>query len=178
MTQYKVIEGFEDYEVSEDGHVRRITGGQGARLGRFITWHTATSTGYANVRLTKNGKSVGVNVHKLVSRAFLGPMPEGMQVRHLDGCKLNNHFSNLKYGTAAENAADRAAHGRNLNGEKNHKAKIDMQTAKDIRMLAGKGILFKSIAKVYGLSPSTVGRIVSGLYWVEATSRAEGRAVQ
>ena len=177
MSEWRQISEFPDYKVSERGDVMRVNGGQGAVLGKILTWHTQTATGYANVRLRKDGASVGVNVHKLVSRAFLGAMPEGLQVRHLDGCKLNNHFSNLKYGTASENAQDKVSHGRSMYGVRNSHAKIDFETAEQIRMLLGKGIGAKSIAKMCSLSESTVFRIGSGVYWKPEREKSSARAM-
>ena len=177
MSEWRQVNDFPDYKVSERGDVMRVSGGQGAVLGKILTWHTQTSSGYANVRLRKNGASVGVNVHKLVSRAFLGAMPDGLQVRHLDGCKLNNHYSNLKYGTASENAQDKVLHGRSMYGERNRHAKIDFETAEQIRMLLGKGICAKSIAKMCSLSASTVSRIGSGAYWKPERQEASARAM-
>jgi hypothetical protein len=143
----------------------RVSGGQGAQLGKTLTWHTNTSTGYANVRIRKLGKTHGINVHKLVSRAFLGPMPEGMQVRHLDGQKMNNHFLNLAYGTGLENAQDTVSHGRSRYGAKNRHAKINFESAQQIRQLVKSGSKVRSVAGMFDLSESTVFRIASGQYW-------------
>lgn len=60
------------------------------------------------------------HVHELVALAFLGPPPSAEhEVRHLDGDRTNNRPSNLVYGTAKENAADREAHGRTARGNRN-----------------------------------------------------------
>lgn len=178
MTIWTAIDGFPDYVVSERGDVMRVSGGQGAQIGKTLTWHTSTSSGYANVRMRKHGKTYSVNVHKLVSRAFLGPMPEGMQVRHLDGQKMNNHLSNLAYGTASENAQDKVAHGRSMYGAKNRHAKIDFASAQQIRQLLKDGAKVKNVAEMFALSNSTVFRIASGEYWKperEASARALDR---
>lgn len=60
-------------------------------------------------------------VHRLVLETFVGPMPQGLQVRHLDGDPKNNHLVNLAYGSAKENAADRDRHGRTFNGRGSRK---------------------------------------------------------
>lgn len=41
-------------------------------------------------------------------------------LRHLDGDHLNNHVSNLKYGTPVENMADMRLHGRAVEQTKTH----------------------------------------------------------
>jgi hypothetical protein len=55
-------------------------------------------------------------VHVLVAAAFLGPCPDGQEVRHLDGDKLNNCLDNLIYGTRSENNLDTVRHGHHKKG--------------------------------------------------------------
>jgi hypothetical protein len=63
-------------------------------------------------------------VHQLVLEANGHPKPfPDAEVRHLDGDRQNNHISNLKWGTSAENSADLVKHGT-LAGEKNPAAKL------------------------------------------------------
>jgi hypothetical protein len=61
-----------------------------------------------------------VFVHQAVAAAFLGARPDGLVVRHLDGNPSNNSLMNLRYGTSAENAYDRIAHGRHAQANKTH----------------------------------------------------------
>jgi HNH endonuclease len=72
----------------------------------------------------------GVDVHGLdslarlrmireVRRAFHGPKLPGLEVLHGDGNQLNNAARNLRWGTQADNAADREAHGRTARGQRN-----------------------------------------------------------
>jgi hypothetical protein len=41
-------------------------------------------------------------------------MEDRCEIRHLDGNKFNNNITNLAYGTAKENAADRKMHALGL----------------------------------------------------------------
>ncbi|MDX3713446.1 HNH endonuclease signature motif containing protein [Streptomyces europaeiscabiei] len=59
-------------------------------------------------------------MHQIVAAAFLGPRPDGHDVRHLDGNPLNSALSNLSYGTRSENELDKARHGTNPNARKTH----------------------------------------------------------
>ena len=46
-------------------------------------------------------------LHRVVWEAFNGPIPAGLQVRHLDGDKRNNHLDNLAVGTQSDNEFDK-----------------------------------------------------------------------
>jgi hypothetical protein len=51
-------------------------------------------------------------VHQLVTEAFHGPRPDGLLALHADDDPLNLHAMNLRWGTPAENAADRRRNNR------------------------------------------------------------------
>jgi len=110
------------YEVSNYGDIRSLTRSvpygrhkgmvyKGRGLIQFI------SGKYLSVKLAKAGITETRYVHELVMLAFEGVRPtlkNRYQIRHLDGNRLSNCLSNLKYGTAKENAADRKLHARGL----------------------------------------------------------------
>lgn len=120
------------YEVSSEGRVRRTAGGSNnAKPGRILKGYT-DKDGYTVVRLSRDGQVRDRKVHRLVCEAFHGPshLPE---VRHLDGNPANNRPSNLAWGTQAQNAADRAQHGRTVRGEKSRRAKLTDEQVTEIR---------------------------------------------
>lgn len=53
------------------------------------------------VILSKDGKTKGHQVHRLVAEAFLGP--SNLTVNHIDEDPSNNTLENLEYMTSAEN---------------------------------------------------------------------------
>lgn len=96
LERFKIIDGYEDYEISTWGRVFN------RRTGNFISpYHH--QKGYMRVDL-KNDKGVKhFKVHRLVARAFI-PNPEGKpQVNHIDGNPGNNSISNLEWVTQQEN---------------------------------------------------------------------------
>ena len=114
---WKAIEGFEDsYEVSDQGRVRskdRIIGGpHGDRRwkGKLLS-PPVSGPGYRMATLRRRGSVRNVTVHTLVLEAFVGPRPEGLVCRHLDGDPLNNRLENLRWGTPEENSQDSIQHG-------------------------------------------------------------------
>lgn len=164
MIIWKTIDRFPNYEVSNEGTVRRKTGGRGAVAGKELKWHTNTSSGYPDVRFTVDRKQTAIPVHRLVANAFLGDRPDGLQIRHLDGNKLNNHVDNLCYGTAKENAQDRVLHGNSFKGTKNPKNKLTVRQVNYIRYLQP-SVHAWAVAEFFGINESTVYRIWNRKYW-------------
>lgn len=91
------VEGYEErYIVTPYGEIYSI------HFHRFLKKKT-DRYGYSIVALTKNGKTQHIPVHRLVAKAYV-PNPLGKPcVNHIDEDKLNNHYTNLEWVTAAEN---------------------------------------------------------------------------
>lgn len=114
--EWRPVLGFEgSYEVSSLGRVASLP--KPNRPGRRIR-ATRVSDGYADLKLWARGVSVHRKVSTMVAEAFHGPRPAGMLVRHLDGNRLNDRPTNLKWGTYSENNSDTVAHGRHYNANK------------------------------------------------------------
>lgn len=111
VLEWKPIPGYEMYEVSNMGEVRR-----GGKLLRQVQ----NSTGRLGLALCKDGKQNSFQVHRLVMLAFHGPCPDGMEVCHNDGNHLNNKLSNLRYDTRSNNQYDRVKHGTHSSTLKTH----------------------------------------------------------
>lgn len=101
-----------------------------------------------SVRVNNRGyKTVSFNrtthmVHKLVARGFIAN-PEGkLYVNHMDGNKLNNHYSNLEWCTIAENNKHARETGLHVQA-KGHKIKYksDKTKTKSLANLKDKTIL-------------------------------------
>lgn len=91
---WKPVLGFEGkYEVSNFGNVKSLT--------RNKLLKPMSTRGYLQVFLGKNTNRK--YVHRAVWEAFNGPIPEGLQINHLDENKLNNSLNNLSLVTPREN---------------------------------------------------------------------------
>jgi hypothetical protein len=114
------------YEISSYGQVRTVPRQITRRNGRKFTVRACLRKlvpnryGYLTVRLSNQGIHLPREIHALVAIAFNGPRPPGMDVRHLDGDKLNNARENLAYGTRTENILDAVAHGTHAMTRRTH----------------------------------------------------------
>lgn len=99
--EWRPIVGFSAYMVSDHGRVY-------SHFSQKILRPGIGSHGYPTVRLT--GKKTRT-LHSLVAETFIGPRPEGMEVRHKDGDRTNPALANLCYGTPSQNRADAYTHG-------------------------------------------------------------------
>lgn len=62
------------------------------------------TVGYPLVNLTTGkGKRTTHTVHSLVAEVFIGSRPANHEINHKDGCKTNNHVSNLEYVIPSDN---------------------------------------------------------------------------
>jgi hypothetical protein len=129
----KPIPGFPNYCVSRDGRVwskRRATT-QGGWLTPILD-----NTGYLRVNLS-NGPTVSIkHIHRLVLETYVGPKPEGMETRHLNGNRQDNRLMNLSYGSHGDNQRDAVKHGTqaglHTKGEKHGQAKLNEQQVRVI----------------------------------------------
>lgn len=117
------------------------------------------------VCMTDGARRKNATVHSLVAAAFLGPRPAGEDVRHLDGDPENNRASNLAYGTRTQNMADAREHGTLPNGQANSQAKVDAETALEIRRRYRPGENIAALAAEFGLSKTGVYYIATQRTW-------------
>lgn len=102
------------YEVSSLGRVRSFRRRNPRVLSQWVT-----RTGHLKVRI--GGRSeTGRYVHQLVLSAFVGPRPEGMIARHLNGDPTDNRPENLAWGTHSENNYDAVRHGTHAESSRTH----------------------------------------------------------
>jgi hypothetical protein len=95
--------------------------------------------GYARIRTRVGGKVTKFSVHRAVAKCFI-PNPEGKPcINHKDGNKVNNKVENLEWVTYL----------------------TDSQV-QEIKQKRDAGMKQAELAKMYGVSPSQISRILTG----------------
>lgn len=149
---WKDIPGYEGaYQVSSLGRVMSI---RGQYAGRILSQYLQEGR-YYKVVLYLDGKEKNYLTHRLVALAFLGPCPEGEEVRHLDGDSKNNAVENLAYGTHKENEEDKLQHGT-------VPWALTEEQVEEIRKRLLSGETNISICKDYGVSNVVISNIRRG----------------
>lgn len=105
-------------------------------------------------------------IHRLTWRLANGPIPAGICVCHkcdTPGCYELDH---LFLGTSLENQKDCTAKGRSRRGSVNGKAKLNVHDVRIIRTLAADGIPQLDLARLYGVQPPAINKIVHRRTWI------------
>lgn len=133
--------------------------------------------GYPSVGILRDGKTKRETVHRLVLETFVGPCPEGMECRHIDGNRKNNSINNLCWGTYKENQDDRQRHGTTNRGTRQGRHKLTDKDVIEIRRMATSGKVnkgdrgsgYEKIAKMFGVSKANIAQIMrkKSWFWLE-----------
>lgn len=138
---------------------------------RYELRQTKNQKGYLKVSIVlPDGRITSVLSHRLISNAFHGKCPDGLQVRHLNGNNTDNRPENLRYGTAKENAMDRKAHGTYKAGELHQNSKLTNHQAEKIRNMRRRGYKVKDIANEFNVIKSTIESIIYNKAYIKNSS--------
>jgi len=166
---FRQIPGHPRYAINEHGVILSICRDA---MGADREWHEARTLcptkdrrGYQRVALCRDSRRHPFQVHTLVLMTFVGPCPDGLQCRHLDGNPSNNHVLNLVWGTSLENQRDKILHGRVNQGENNGHAKLTKDDVKIIRSRLANGELHETIANEFNVHAGTVSKIARRETW-------------
>lgn len=104
------------YEVSSEGRVRRAAPGVHTFVGKIIKpqWQGK----YRQVTLCDGPRIRNVRIHFAVVAAFIGSVPNGHAIDHINGDKDDNRLVNLRIVLAGDNAKNRAINKNSSTGAK------------------------------------------------------------
>ena len=131
------IDDWDECYITTDGRIFRI---------KELTPYD-TGNGYLYIKVMIAGKTVGDYIHRLVAKAW-HPNPNNLEtVDHIDGDKSNNHLSNLRWFSLADN--------------------IRAYFGKDYAIMSPEGQLYhfsniNLFARDFGLDNSALAKVLKG----------------
>lgn len=124
--------------------------------------------GYGIIRF--QGRNV--LAHRIAYELFVGPIAEGLVIRHKDDTPLNVNPHNLEPGTLADNVRDRVERGRThrgprnpAHGSKHVRAALTEEDIVAIRSASATGVKQWELAVRYGVGQPAISAIVNRKVW-------------
>jgi len=169
------VKGYEGYyQVSNVGRVKSLARNVGKSSGsktytqfvqeKILNPYRKTN-GYLAVRFSRNGKGFEKTIHRLVADAFIENPKRYKEVNHIDGNKVNNHYSNLEWVTQRENML----HAANILGvglgENSGNAIYTEDQIHSVCKLLELGHINKDVSDVTGVKQHTVSLVRKGVAW-------------
>jgi len=163
--EWKTIEDFPDYEISNLGRVKSF---KRCREGKILK-PGKNSNGYLIVGLWKNKKRYNKRVHRLVLETF-NPVEnmDKLQTNHINGIKSDNIYpENIEWCTQSEN--EKHAHRiglKNFKGENHPNSTLTEKDVIEMWRYLNEGILTqREIAKKFGVHQTIISDIKTGKRW-------------
>ena len=149
--EFRTIKGFPEYLINYNGDIF-------SKKRNCFLHRVKDSKGYIRAILVDStGKKRSFGLHRLVANAFI-PNPHNYpQVNHINGIKTDNKASNLEWCTANYNNRHAIKSGLR---DPHSTMKLKDDYIPWIKKMYKAGILIRQIAQVYGVSCSTIQRIL------------------
>ena len=134
---WKTINGYDGaYQASTLGRIRSIDRtitncrSRKQSFKETILKPDYAPNGYERICLSKNGKYKHNRVAKLIYETFMGPVPEGMEIDHINGDNRDNRLENLRVCTHKENCNNPITLARNRAANERRSQKLKEWWAK------------------------------------------------
>ena len=108
----------------------------------------------------------GISAHRYAYQLLVGPIPEGLVVRHLCDNPACVNPAHLKLGTQYENVQDRERSGRTAVGSRHGRSVLTEELVAEIRTryVAG-GVTARSLSAEYGVAKGAIQCILEYKSW-------------
>jgi hypothetical protein len=161
--KFREVPCFPGYRVSSLGRVqsRHAPGGGPLRDEWSDLSQRAHAGGRRTVQLRSRGRSGARLVAELVLEAFVGPRPEGQEVRFVDGDPSNVRLDNVRWDSPVPAAP---APGRTA-GSAHPRARLTEAAVVEMRRLRAGGMPLKDIAARFNVTIQHASHITTGRMW-------------
>ena len=94
--EWKILKENENYSINKKGEIKNnITK-------KILSPSINKDSGYYQIDLWKNNKSKKYTLHRLIASNFIPNLEDKPTIDHIDGNRLNNDISNLRWATYSE----------------------------------------------------------------------------
>lgn len=126
---------------------------------------SVSTDGYLQIDGRTRGMGL-LSVHRVIWESVHGPIPEGMQINHINGVKADNRISNLELVTQSENMRHAFALGlKTHEGEAHPSARLTDEIVKIIRRECARGVSQLALAERFGVRRRTINDVVRRQTW-------------
>lgn len=140
------------------------TPGHGPTRNCFLWMGGTGAQGYGHIWV--EGKTR--DVHQVTYETFVGPIPEGLVVRHTCDVRTCINPDHLVVGTQGDNVQDAVSRHRHPAGERHGRAKLTVNRVAEMRKLyETEEFTQAQLSALYKVSKTQVSRILRGEAWTE-----------
>jgi hypothetical protein len=160
------IKGYNHYFIDIKGNVYSTKRNKPIKLKTAIR-HDGRHT----VQLSKNGKSSGFYISRLVAEAYL-PNPDNLPiVAHKNGDLNDNSVENLMWASHSDNQMHRIVHGTSNRGESHGRSKLKASDVK--RIYLDNKTKQLTLAEIFGVCHQSISLIKTKRNWVWLTDQID-----
>ena len=122
MEIWKDVIGYEGiYQVSNLGRIKRVANNHLCNIkyqGEYYLKPLDNGKGYLRMKLSKNGHSKRVMLHRIIAEAFINNPKNKKVINHINCDKKDNRIENLEWCSQSENVLHSVKLGRWIQGRK------------------------------------------------------------
>lgn len=132
--------------------------------------HDGPEVGSGYAKCSERGRTD--RAHRWSYKHFIGPIPDGLLVRHKCDVPRCVNPDHLELGTHQQNMDDMTSRGRRPKGEETGRAKLTNESVREIRHLLADGYThgqYTAIGRRFGVHRAIISRIAEGRLWAHVT---------
>lgn len=127
---------------------------------------SADSSGY--IQIDGRARGLGIlSAHRLIWESVNGSIPDGKEINHINGVKVDNRIANLELATRSENILHAYRTGLKTNrGEKHPCHRLTEVKVREIRRRHANGEPVRLLAAEFSVSGVTIRHISNRKTWI------------